>query len=321
MSGSGETLAPGAVSEDGLWYWDGARWLSTTSPDGRWTWDGVAWRPWGLGRTRQVLTKTMPSPPTATSRTIVLASMLAGTGVAAIVGGVALNSALATGIADWQYLSVLAGVVLLAEVVTLGLLARPADWRRAFESGAGGWQLSIATSTLAFGGYAAIVWLLLIPGGMLTTPDFLTGSGRGWVRDALLGLLLLAGPVTTLAVVAATAYWRSVLAARVPIRSASTWILGIALLCGLGLLLVFSAAQGGEQAEVVLLGLLLPPLIGFVGLLAGREWGRSATTTACLCWASTGFGLVFSVPLLLLLWFRRPSRSSDPSALTAGVLQ
>jgi hypothetical protein len=33
------------LSADQLWYWDGADWVSTSSPDGQWKWDGAAWRP------------------------------------------------------------------------------------------------------------------------------------------------------------------------------------------------------------------------------------------------------------------------------------
>ena len=32
-------------SPDGMYYWDGARWLSTLSPDGRFRWDGSSWVP------------------------------------------------------------------------------------------------------------------------------------------------------------------------------------------------------------------------------------------------------------------------------------
>src|SRR6266566_4441198 len=33
------------LSDDGLYYWDGSRWISTLSPDGRWRWNGSAWVP------------------------------------------------------------------------------------------------------------------------------------------------------------------------------------------------------------------------------------------------------------------------------------
>lgn len=33
------------LSDDGLYYWDGSRWVSTLSPDGRWRWNGTAWVP------------------------------------------------------------------------------------------------------------------------------------------------------------------------------------------------------------------------------------------------------------------------------------
>lgn len=31
------------LSDDGLYYWDGSRWISTLSPDGGWRWNGSAW--------------------------------------------------------------------------------------------------------------------------------------------------------------------------------------------------------------------------------------------------------------------------------------
>ncbi len=33
------------LSDDGLYYWDGSRWISTLSPDGRWRWNGSGWIP------------------------------------------------------------------------------------------------------------------------------------------------------------------------------------------------------------------------------------------------------------------------------------
>jgi hypothetical protein len=33
------------TSADGRWWWDGERWLSTSTPDGLWQWDGERWRP------------------------------------------------------------------------------------------------------------------------------------------------------------------------------------------------------------------------------------------------------------------------------------
>ncbi len=33
------------LSDDGLYYWDGFRWISTLSPDGVWRWSGSAWVP------------------------------------------------------------------------------------------------------------------------------------------------------------------------------------------------------------------------------------------------------------------------------------
>jgi len=33
------------VSRDGRWWWDGTRWVATTTPDGLWRWDGGRWQP------------------------------------------------------------------------------------------------------------------------------------------------------------------------------------------------------------------------------------------------------------------------------------
>ncbi|HSS94365.1 MAG TPA: hypothetical protein VLR46_10290 [Candidatus Dormibacteraeota bacterium] len=38
-------MADPKMSDDGLYYWDGQRWVSTLSPDGRWRWSGSAWVP------------------------------------------------------------------------------------------------------------------------------------------------------------------------------------------------------------------------------------------------------------------------------------
>ncbi|SRR5216684_7452748 len=35
----------GQISPDGRWFWDGQRWLTTSSPDGAWKWNGQAWLP------------------------------------------------------------------------------------------------------------------------------------------------------------------------------------------------------------------------------------------------------------------------------------
>jgi hypothetical protein len=33
------------ISPDGMYYWNGAAWVSTVSPDGRYRWDGASWVP------------------------------------------------------------------------------------------------------------------------------------------------------------------------------------------------------------------------------------------------------------------------------------
>ena len=37
--------APPTLSEDGLWWWDGRRWVSAISADGKWKWNGHTWEP------------------------------------------------------------------------------------------------------------------------------------------------------------------------------------------------------------------------------------------------------------------------------------
>jgi hypothetical protein len=39
------SVQPGVhVSQDGNWWWDGQRWISTVSEDGRWRWNGREWQ-------------------------------------------------------------------------------------------------------------------------------------------------------------------------------------------------------------------------------------------------------------------------------------
>lgn len=60
------------VSADGLYYWDGSRWISTLSPDGRWRWNGVAWVPLSsmVAPPRQYYAQPLPTRrvPTAWTR-------------------------------------------------------------------------------------------------------------------------------------------------------------------------------------------------------------------------------------------------------------
>ena len=37
--------SPPSFSDDGLWWWDGQRWLPAISADGKWKWNGHAWEP------------------------------------------------------------------------------------------------------------------------------------------------------------------------------------------------------------------------------------------------------------------------------------
>ena len=48
MTDSGQPLggnAPGELSPDGKWVWDGHAWEPSTSSDGHWRWDGHTWLP------------------------------------------------------------------------------------------------------------------------------------------------------------------------------------------------------------------------------------------------------------------------------------
>src|SRR6476620_3521167 len=40
------------LSTDGLYYWDGDRWVPTLSPDGKWRWNGTDWVPVSAGTAR-----------------------------------------------------------------------------------------------------------------------------------------------------------------------------------------------------------------------------------------------------------------------------
>ncbi len=51
-------------SPDGMYYWDGATWISTLSPDGRYRWDGAAWQPTGSPGSR-IASNLAPYEPTA----------------------------------------------------------------------------------------------------------------------------------------------------------------------------------------------------------------------------------------------------------------
>ena len=73
--------ATGQISPDGRWFWDGQKWLTTTSPDGAWKWDGNAWQPagaksavtgpaWDLGFIRKI-----PGFRTGSRWKVVLASI------------------------------------------------------------------------------------------------------------------------------------------------------------------------------------------------------------------------------------------------------
>jgi hypothetical protein len=288
----------GTLSPDGLWYWDGTAWQSALSSDGLWRWDGTAWLPTSRSSGRRYASATAPGPPSRAYRQTVIVALVAATAFVAIAGGVAIQRWVITVIPDWQSLAVLSGVVLVSLLVVAGFLARPKDWHKGFAGQSGSWRLSIVTAVLAFGACAVIAFLLLILGGILTVPDFLAGSGRGSGRAFLFCLALRAAPVVILVLLSTSQSWRWLLARRVHMRSAAYWILLAAMLLSLPVLEVIGSARGGGQLAVVMGGLLAPSVVGFIGILVGREWGRVTATTACMCWSLTGIGLVFSILLL-----------------------
>jgi len=58
--------APGQLSPDGKYMWDGRTWVSAISPDGTWRWDGGAWVPHGPDIPGLQSGPTFASPPGAT---------------------------------------------------------------------------------------------------------------------------------------------------------------------------------------------------------------------------------------------------------------
>ena len=56
------------LSADGLFYWDGAQWVSTLSPDGHQRWDGTRWVP--LQSVAVPVTAGLVAPPPPRPRTV-----------------------------------------------------------------------------------------------------------------------------------------------------------------------------------------------------------------------------------------------------------
>ena len=51
------------LSADGLFYWDGSRWISALSPDGRHRWDGTRWVPLAVAPAAAPPSLAFASPP------------------------------------------------------------------------------------------------------------------------------------------------------------------------------------------------------------------------------------------------------------------
>jgi Protein of unknown function (DUF3105) len=77
------------MSPDGLWVWDGARWLPTTSPDGLWRWDGYGWRPLPASL-------AVPAPAAGSSGSTTRVLVLAGC-IVALVGIMAIAAIAVSG--------------------------------------------------------------------------------------------------------------------------------------------------------------------------------------------------------------------------------
>jgi hypothetical protein len=293
-----------------MWYWDGSAWQRSLSQDGFWRWDGSSRQPTGQARFHKFGGIVRPDPPSPAYRRRLLVTLGAAMVFVVALGAVAIGFSANTEIdEDWKYLAGLSAVELICLLVAVVLLARPMDWSRAFAEQAASWRVSIVTAALIFGACGVLALFLVIVGGILTEPDFLATYGRGSARDAIFAGALLIPPVVVLGLLTSAPSWRHFLAAPLHLRSAAQGILLVAMLLSLPVVAVVGSAKSGGQLAVVMVGLLVPSVVGFVGLLVHREWGRSVTTVACACWSWTGIGLVFGVPLLLLLWI--PIRASS----------
>jgi hypothetical protein len=82
-------MLSGQLSPDGLWVWDGAAWVPTTSPDGLWRWDGYRWVP--LPPPPALFMAVEPAPPRATVRTLLMAGLAVVLVAAVAVAGIAAS--------------------------------------------------------------------------------------------------------------------------------------------------------------------------------------------------------------------------------------
>lgn len=72
------------MSPDGMYYWDGQRWISTVSPDGRFRWNGAAWEPVPPGFYQAPRTVRAPTSWTQPLQVVVIIRYVAG-GINALV--------------------------------------------------------------------------------------------------------------------------------------------------------------------------------------------------------------------------------------------
>jgi hypothetical protein len=137
----------GAHSPDGLWMWDGVRWIPAISPDGCWWWNGQHWTP--LQPTR----RRFWSPPWQTHDTWVLLIwlLLAPIVLAAVTIAIGLPAHLTP--VGWLVASLIAYA---AWAMTGGFVVRP---RGAW------WEVFVAASALV-----CLIGVVYV-GSMIASPD------------------------------------------------------------------------------------------------------------------------------------------------------
>jgi hypothetical protein len=296
--------APGTISPDGAWYWNGLRRETTLSPDGRWRWDGAGWRPLGP----DIHLVDLPAAGHKTVRGVlvggvVFALLVAAIGIIAAVGD--LNG-------DGPYIAVLGFILVLVQGVALLLLVTGRGWRRVMDRREPDARLSLVLSLLLLGLLAITLFVaMLVSGGAAQ----LSSVGAGDVRELIL-VVLLAGAPGGAFIRLTTGGWAWVLNAPVRAQIAAPVLLGLAVLVGMGLvaLAILLAATATAEDRIYGFGIVLLlaitlvlPVIGGAGLALGREFGRIAATAACVQWALTGVGLLIAVPVLWLAWRRVPA--------------
>jgi len=91
----------GRLSADGLFYWDGSRWISALSPDARHRWDGSRWVPLQVAQAAAPRPRTFAAPPARAIPPRIVRNPTSWTKPlqSAIAGWYALQSALTVGVA------------------------------------------------------------------------------------------------------------------------------------------------------------------------------------------------------------------------------